>query len=78
MALKDGGRVALRCPSCLMTVAYLSSAKVRQGADMAGFKLMPASSALSSVANAAALRCVTCEGIAIGAVALAHNQGSLL
>jgi len=69
MPTHDPGRTALRCPSCQATLAYLSTAAVKRAAGMAGFGLFTPDHAVSSVANAGALRCYKCEAEAVNAAA---------
>ncbi len=57
-----------------MTLAYLSTAAVKRAATMAGFGLFSAEHSVNSVANAGALRCVSCESAAVNADAVRAVQ----
>jgi hypothetical protein len=70
----DPGRTVLRCPGCQATLAYLSTAAVKRAAAMAGFGLFAPEHAVKSVANAGALRCVSCEAAAVNAAAVRAVQ----
>jgi hypothetical protein len=71
---KVGGRVAIPCPTCRATVCYVSAEQVKRVKRQAGFALLPDESVISTAADAAALRCVTCEGIAIASSS--HSGGA--
>lgn len=70
----DPGRTAVCCPRCKATLAYVSTAAVKRGAGMAGFGLFTPEHVLSSVAEAAALRCPTCEADSVNAEAVRAVQ----
>lgn len=56
------GRVPIPCPVCKTVVCYVSAEQVRRVKRQAGFGLVPDDSVLTMATDAAALRCVTCEG----------------
>lgn len=56
------GRVPIPCPVCKATVCYVSAEQVRRVKKQAGFGLLPDASVIATATDAAALRCVTCEG----------------
>lgn len=61
MAVNTSGRAPITCPRCRAVICYVSAEQVRRVKKQAGFGLVPDDSALTMVADAAALRCVTCE-----------------